>query len=110
MLLKRALTHLFIAATLLLAQQGALSHAIAHALFEHSQPAGDSGGSSKGKLPHSIFCAHWLSYNGLHGASAPQHHAVMADAACFDYSAHYYGFSPAQVIRAFQSRAPPVLL
>ena len=106
--MKRALAHLLLAVALLFAQQGALAHEIAH-LFQApaGQPAGDPGG--KGKLAHSAFCAHWLSYTGLSGAAGSHGFGIASASSCIERQAHHDEFSPGLSIRAFDSRAPPPL-
>jgi len=105
---RRLLAHLLVAIALLLAQQGALSHAVSHAYLERAgqQPGGDANG--KGKLAHSLFCAHWLSYAGMHGAANAHGFALESVALHLDRPPQCEGFSPAAPIRAFESRAPPV--
>jgi hypothetical protein len=103
---KRALIHALMVFALLLAQHGALAHAISHVFQDNAgTPASDPGGKSK--LPHSVFCAHWLGYAGAHGASGAHGFWMAAAASCFELAADTAAALSLQRLRAFESRAPP---
>ena len=103
--LRRALLHVLVACSLLFAQAGAHAHAVGHALQDSAgQPAQGDGKT----VPHSVFCAQWLSLPGLY--APPAAHVAQCTATnrgCERPAEPRVSFLP-QFIPVFSSRAPPL--
>jgi len=106
--MSRVVAHLLIAAALVLAQLGALEHAIAH-VFQHGNARSGSDFGHKSKTPHSVFCEHWLSYAGAQAATDSHGPCAVSTDAGFEQVVHYAIVAPSVSVRLFDSRAPPLL-
>jgi len=104
MKLQRILANIFFVLALLVAQQGALAHSVAHFLSDDAPSQQDK------QLPNSKVCDKCLAYAGISGVLHSDSPIILlhdANAGLFASVAHCF-FST--YFLAFSSRAPPVFL